>query len=298
MLGRINESELLKVLNPIYQASIVMNGEQVNKLIRSGLFLFLALLSVTYPVLAAPVEKCGESVPVERLIASPGAYHGKALWVVADVTVEFENMTACTPGKVKDRKNCLWLTIDDGPHKTERDHARYQAKLQTWQGYNLQTVAIRATFDKTSKGHFSMYPGGLRSVTEMMGYEGGWNFSTHSAVPRNACTAKFQLPKQPDDQRAMISGNRKLRDKDIDGAIAEFSRAISINPSNSGYYLIRANAKERKRDYDDAIADCTRAIKISPKDAGGYHCRGLMKQKKGDTQGAEADFARARKMAP
>ncbi|MEK6771042.1 MAG: tetratricopeptide repeat protein [Pseudomonadota bacterium] len=265
---------------------------------RIASFILVALLSAAPWVWAAPVEKCGEPVPLAKLIVSPDAYHGKAVWVVADVTVEFENMTACVPGKPKDRKNCLWLTIDDGPHKTDRDHARYQAKLQTWQGYNLQTVAIRATFDKTSTGHFGMWPGGLRSVTEVLGHEGGWNFSTSAAVPRGACVAKFQLPKQPDDQRAMISGNRKLQNKDIDGAIADFSRAISISPSNSGYYVIRANAKERKRDYDGAIADCTQAIKLSPKDAGGYHCRGLMKQKKGDIKGAEADFARGKQLAP
>ncbi len=270
----------------------------MNKSGRRGLFLLIVLPSVMNPALAAPAEKCGEPVPLEKLLANPKAYHGKALWIVADVTIEFENMTACVPGKPKDRMNCLWLTIDDGPHKTDRDDARYQTKLKTWQAYSYQTVAIRATFDKTSTGHFGMWPGGLRSVTEMLGHEGGWNFSTNSAVPRGACVAKFQLPRQADDQRAMISGNRKLQNKDTDGAIADFSRAISINPSNGGYYLVRAFAREKKRDYDGAIADCTQAIKVSPKDTGGYHCRGLMKEKKGDTQGAEADFRRARELAP
>ncbi len=270
----------------------------MNMLIRSGLLLCTAFLSVMNPVSAAPAEKCGEAVSLEKLIANPKAYHGKAWWIVADVTIEFENMTACVPGKPKDWKNCLWLTIDDGPHETDRDHARHQSKLKVWQGYNLQTVAIRATFDKTSTGHFSMYPGGLRGVTEVVGYEGGWNFSTNTAVPRGACVAKYQLPKQPDDQRAMILGNRKLQGKDIDGAIADFSRAIALNPSNGGYYLIRAGAKERKRDYDGAIADCTQAIRIDPKDAGGYQCRGNMKQKKGDIKGAEADFARVKQLGP
>src|SRR4030065_549190 len=134
----------------------------MSKFTRIGLILLLALFSATNPVLSAGAEKCGEPVPLEKLIANPPAHHSKTLWVVADVTIEFENMTACVPGKPKDRKNCLWLTIDDGPHKTDRDHARYQTKLKTWQAYSYQTVAIRATFDKTSTGHFSMWPGGLR----------------------------------------------------------------------------------------------------------------------------------------
>ena len=244
-------------------------------------------------------------------------------------------MTACPSGKEtqSERKNCLWLTIDDGPHKTDQDYARYQSKLQIWQQFNLQTVAIRGTFDKTLKGHFSMWPGGLRNVSEMLGHEGGWNFTTNKAIPRNACVDKFQLPKQPDDQSAMISGNLKLRNKDINGAIADFSRAISINPSNGGYYLTRAGAKgkshdyigaiadytaaiermpedkdsiyifradmkEKNGDFDGAIADYTQAIEISPKDADTYRRRGLAKQKKGDAQGAAADLARAKQLAP
>jgi tetratricopeptide (TPR) repeat protein len=303
---------------------------------RIGNFLLIASLCATTSVLAAPLaSECGEPVPLARLIANPDAYHGKALWVVAEVTIEFENMTACPSKQVtQDRyKNCLWLTIDDGPHNTDQDYARYQSKLKTWERFNLQTVAIRATFDKSLKGHFSMWPGGLRNVSEMLGHEGGWNFTTNKAMPRSACVDKFQLPKQPDDQRAMISGNLKLRNKDINGAIADFSRAISINPSNGGYYLTRAGAKGKNRDYigaiadytsaiermpedrdsiyifradmkekngdlDGAIADYTRAIEIGPKEADTYRRRGLARQKKGDAQGAAADLARAKQLAP
>ncbi len=306
----------------------------MNILKRNGRILFATLLCATASVLvAAPDKECGEHVSLARLIANPDAYHGRALWVVAYVMIDFENMTACPSGNETQSKNCLWLDIDEGPHKTDQDYTRYQSKLQGWKQFNLQTVAIRATFDRSLKGHFSMWPGGLRNVMEVSGYEGGWNFTSNTAVPRNACVDKFQLPKQPEDQRAMVSGNQKLRAKDIEGAIADFSRAISLNPSNSGYYLIRANAREKKRDYDGAIADYThviefaredrdviysvraeareqtgdldgaiadytRAIEINPKFADAYHSRGLAKQKKGDTNGAAADLARARQLTP
>lgn len=292
-----------------------------------------ALLCATTSVLAAPDRECGERVSLAGLIANPDAYHGKTLWVEAHVTIDFENITACPSEKETQTKSCLWLDIDDSPYKTNQDYARYQSKLRTWKRFDLQTVAIRATFDKTLKGHFSMWPGGLRNATEVSGHQGGWNFTTNAAVPRTACVGELPAPKESSDRRWMGSGSLKLRNGDYDGAIADFSRAISLEPSNSGYYLIRANAKERKRDYvgatadytraiefaredkdviyivraevreqagdlDGAIADYTRAIEINLKFADAYHGRGLAKQKKGDPKGAAADLARARQLTP
>jgi tetratricopeptide (TPR) repeat protein len=179
-----------------------------------------------------------------------------------------------------------------------------------------------------------MWPGGLRSITEVSGHEDGWSFTSNAAVPRTACVGEFPVSRLPKESSSWIAaGNLKLRGSDYDGAIADFSRAISLEPSNSGYYLIRANAKERKRDYasaiadytraiefaredrdvmyvvraeareqvgdlDGAIADYTRAIEIDPTFYGNYKLRGLAKQKKGDTKGAAADFARAQRSAP
>jgi len=283
---------------------------------------------------AAADQDCAQRVPLAKLIANPDAYHGKALWVVASVTIEFENMTACPSANETRVKSCLWLDIDDGPYKTDQDTARYESKLQTWKRFNLQTVAIRATFDKNLRGHFSMWPAGLRNVTEMSGHQDGWSFTTNAAVPRTACVGKLPVPQPPKESSSWIeAGNLKLRNRNYDEAIADFSRAISLEPSNSGYYLIRANAKERKRDYagaiadytraiefaredkavlyviraeareqtgdlDGAIADYTRAIEFDPTFNGNYNLRGLAKQKKGDTKGAAADFARARRSAP
>lgn len=156
-----------------------------------GRILFAALLCATVPVWAALDLKCSERVSPARLIASPDAYHGKTVWVVAHVTIEFENMTACPSENETQMKGCLWLNIDDGPYKIEQDYARYKLKLKIWERFNRQTVAIRATFDQTLKGHFSMWPGGIRNVTEMSGRQGGWNFTANAAVPRTACVGDY-----------------------------------------------------------------------------------------------------------
>ncbi|MCL4315670.1 MAG: hypothetical protein M1527_02195 [Gammaproteobacteria bacterium] len=156
--------------------------------------LFAALLCATASVVAAPGPECSERVPLARLIANPDEYHGKALWVVVYATIDFENMTACPSENETQMRSCLWLDIDDGPYKTDQDYARYQSKLQIWNRFNRQAVAIRATFDKTLKGHFSMWPGGLRSVTEVSDQQDGWNFTSNAAAPRTACVGELPMP--------------------------------------------------------------------------------------------------------
>jgi hypothetical protein len=147
------------------------------------------------PVSASdPDVECGERVSLAALIAEPDAYHRKALWVMAYVTIEFENMSACPSGNETRTGSCLWLDIDDGPYKTDQDYARYQSKRHTWEQFNRQTVAIRATFDRSRTGHFGMWPAGLGNITEVSGRQGGWSFALSAAVPRTACVGTPQSP--------------------------------------------------------------------------------------------------------
>lgn len=155
--------------------------------------LFVASWCMATPVLAAQNPECGERVPLAGLIANPDTYHGKALWVVAYITIDFENMTACPSENETQMKSCLWVNIDDGSYKTEQDYSRYEAMLQNWKRFDHQTVAIRATFDKGEKGHFSMWPGGLKNVTEVSGSKDGWSFTTNAAVPRTVCVGELPM---------------------------------------------------------------------------------------------------------
>lgn len=168
---------------------------------RIGRILFVASWCAMVPALAdtAPDPECGERASLAKLIANTDAYHGKALWVVAYATIDFENMTACPSENETQMKSCLWLDIDDGPYKTDQDYARYQSKLQTWQQYNRQTVAIHATFDKTLKGHFSMWPAGLRNVMAVSGNQHGWSFTTNAAIPRAACVGELPVQQEPSE---------------------------------------------------------------------------------------------------
>lgn len=134
--------------------------------------LALASLLLAAPVSSAQAQACTPLVErplttLATLIDDPKAHHGKAVTVAAYVTIEFENMTACPAKDDTAISRCLWLNIDDGPFKTDADYERYQSKLRDWQRFNREIVILRARFDSTEKGHFSMWPGGLGNVCDV-----------------------------------------------------------------------------------------------------------------------------------
>ena len=127
-------------------------------------------------------------------------------------------------------------------------------------------------------------------------------------------------------------GIQKAQNGDLDGAMADFDRAIQLNPNDDAPYYNRAQAKRltndtagtiadytravelgsanpaaynnrgsiraETNDWDAAIADYTRAIELESNYAGAYYNRAIAKKAKGDSTGAEADFKTAEKLDP
>ena len=94
---------------------------------------------------------------------------------------------------------------------------------------------------------------------------------------------------------------------ETDEAIADFTRAIELDPTNAGYYLSRAFVYYMLVDYywdygpvakkvesnNKAIADYTRAIELAPERANSYFSRGQCYAGNGDYFRAIADFTKA-----
>ncbi len=67
----------------------------------------------------------------------------------------------------------------------------------------------------------------------------------------------------------------------------------AAHAQSAGEFFNRGNAKYRLRDYQGAIADYNKAIEINPQYADAYYNRGLIKGKSGDYQGMCLDLKKA-----
>jgi len=99
------------------------------------------------------------------------------------------------------------------------------------------------------------------------------------------------------------SGNQKARDKDYDGAIADFTKAIELGKDlpdmlRAGPYINRGMAYADKGDLDAGLADLNKAIKIQSNSVYAYHDRGQIYWKRNELDKSLADFTKAIKLNP
>ena len=85
----------------------------------------------------------------------------------------------------------------------------------------------------------------------------------------------------------------KSENGDYYGAIADYTKAIELNPDYASAYYNRGLAKSKIEDYYGAIADYTKAIEINPNYTNAYSSRGISKEDLGDLDGACSDWKQA-----
>ena len=85
-------------------------------------------------------------------------------------------------------------------------------------------------------------------------------------------------------------GVARQKKGDLDGALADFGRAIELNPQDATAYNNHGLAQMAKGDLDGALADYDRALQISPRNFQIRTNRGIVRQRTGDLDGALADY--------
>jgi tetratricopeptide (TPR) repeat protein len=77
----------------------------------------------------------------------------------------------------------------------------------------------------------------------------------------------FRAANDTPARRAFQAGRAKLMERDLDGALAEFNKALELDPTLADAYYGRANVRGNKRDLQGAIADYEATIKHRPSHA-------------------------------
>lgn len=71
-------------------------------------------------------------------------------------------------------------------------------------------------------------------------------------------------------------GNAAMSAKKYDEAIASYTKAIELDPTNAVYYSNRAAAQSSKGSHDEAILDAEKAIEVDPTFVKAYHRLGYV----------------------
>jgi tetratricopeptide (TPR) repeat protein len=93
-------------------------------------------------------------------------------------------------------------------------------------------------------------------------------------------------------------GVERRRAGDLDGAIADYDVAITLNATNQFAFNNRANLWRDKGDLKRAIADYSDAIRIDPGYTAAYVNRGMVYERLNDIESARADYQRAIELPP
>jgi tetratricopeptide (TPR) repeat protein len=92
-------------------------------------------------------------------------------------------------------------------------------------------------------------------------------------------------------------GAARYRSRDNEGAAADFETSIDLFPTSGGYFW-RGVILSEDGDFDDAIASFSRAILLDPSDMRCYYSRGIAYRNLGNYERAEADFTRGLELLP
>ena len=88
-------------------------------------------------------------------------------------------------------------------------------------------------------------------------------------------------------------GMDKAAKLDYTGAIADYTKAIELDPNYAIGYYNRGVSKDKSKDYYGAIADFIRAIELNPNYTSAYYNKGLAKHNLEDYSGAITDYNKA-----
>ncbi|NJK30542.1 MAG: serine protease [Acaryochloris sp. RU_4_1] len=95
-----------------------------------------------------------------------------------------------------------------------------------------------------------------------------------------------------------LQGGDKLNHKDYQGAIADFTQAIQLNPDYAEAYYSRSLGHYRQRDSVKAIGDLTQAIQLNPKYTQAYVQRGVVQANSRNAPASLSDYRQALSLSP
>jgi len=88
-------------------------------------------------------------------------------------------------------------------------------------------------------------------------------------------------------------GLDKAKQGDLQGALADLTQALQMNPKFASAYYNRGVIRTSLGEKQGAVEDYTQAIRLEPRYSAAFYNRGVMRSFLGDQQGAIQDYTQA-----
>jgi tetratricopeptide (TPR) repeat protein len=160
----------------------------------------------------------------------------------------------------------------------------YEASLSAERWLNASTLVL------LNRGGWTTEDGGdgecEKSVTITFDAKG------KASTQKVRSTSARELADRAKAEQFFESGATKSSNGDKAGAIADYTRAITLDPKNVNAYNNRGTEKQNAGDIAGALADFSRAIEINPREPDPYYNRGVIYFLKHDWKKALSDLRR------
>jgi tetratricopeptide (TPR) repeat protein len=81
-------------------------------------------------------------------------------------------------------------------------------------------------------------------------------------------------------------------------ALADFEKAIAINPKFIGGYFGRGLIRSQENQFSEAVADFDKSLELDPNSAISYYYRGVARASLGDKESAKSDLRKSLELDP
>lgn len=127
----------------------------------------------------------------------------------------------------------------------------------------------------------------------------GWLYQNQGKLQQTL--ANYNKAIELDPKNSLAYNNRGLiydQQGDYPHAISDFSKAIELVPTHFAAFTNRGVVYYRQGNYQQAMADYNQALELNPQNATAYYNRGLTYAAQGDLPQAIADYTKALELTP
>ncbi len=268
-----------------------------SKTLGSGFFVDTDKIATTIHVVAQPGPVFAKLIDKKTILAVEGiaAFDVKNNLVILKLSGEGTPLPIGNSDTVQNGESVSVVGYPNGKYDVTTETIDSIQKSDKWFWMKV------ATSKESSGGPV------LNNKGQVIGINVGYGDDSHNyVIPSNALKALLAktMPLEPlvewrkwetiRAERHYSQGEQKSAAKDYKNAIAEFDKAIELNPEHVRAYYKRGRVKSNLDDYTGAIDDYTYVIKLNPEHVRSYSSRGAAKFRLGESKSDGRDAKKAR----